>query len=76
MKWQLIPRYPEETITVKHYRLFSLFGARLHRRPEINCFEFRLAYLTIVHTPKPLQQGRKISIPIPFMKNDHGVNYY
>ncbi len=76
MKWQLIPRYPEETITVKHYRLFKLFGARMHNKAEIDCFEFRLAYFTMVHTPKPLQQGKRITIPIPFMKKDHGIGWY
>lgn len=76
MKWQLIPRYAEKTITVKHYGLFKLFGARLHSRLELNCFEFRLAYFTIVHKLAPLQQGKRISIPIPFMKDDHGIGWY
>lgn len=77
MKWQLIPHYyPEETIKIKHYTLLSRFGVRLHFRPEIDCWEFRLAYFTIVHKLKPMLQGRQISIPIPFMKNDHGIGWY
>lgn len=75
MKWQLIPHYPEKTITVRHYRWLKLFGARMHNRPEINCFEFRLAYFTIVHTHS-LFQGLRIEIPIPFIKDDHGIGWY
>ncbi len=76
MKWQVIPRYPEEEITVRHYRWLKLFGARMHVRAELNCCEFRLAYFSIIHSPRPLQQGKRISIPIPFMKNDHGIIWF
>lgn len=75
MKWQLISLECGEDVTVKHYRLFKLFGARLHYRPEINCWEFRLSYFSMVHSPKPMQEGLKLSIPIPFMKDDHWLSY-
>lgn len=79
MKWQSISRdefdYPKlcGEITIKNYRWLKLLGARLHDDPVRNCWTFRLSYFHCYHCSKPMQSGKGVSIPIPFMKNDHGV---
>ena len=77
IKWQLLPLEDMiGDIHIKHQRLLKLFGARLHPRPEKMLYEYRLAYFTIVHSPKPMQERKRILIPIPFMKDDHGIMWH
>lgn len=74
MKWQVIPHYPEEEITVRHYKWLKPFGARLHRIVERDCSEFRFAYFKITKSDAPLQYRIILSIPIPWMKNDFVIS--
>jgi len=75
MKWQMVPRYGKETTTVKHYGLLKFFGAKLRHRSEIDCFEFRPAYFTILQMPAPFVVRRIFSIPIPWMKTDFVISW-
>lgn len=72
IKWQLIPYYNTETSNIKH-KWLRYFGARLFQRPDIQCSEWRLAKFILSYHHVENIIGRQIAIPIPWMRNDHGL---
>jgi len=51
-------------------------GKRVFSAPVKNSKELRYAKFTIVTHPEPYQERTWFSIPIPYMKNDHGIGFY
>ena len=72
MKWQRISMEDEkEHITIKHYRILKIFGARLFLIPEILCWQFRFAQFSVRYSPASFTEHKHgFTIPIPFMRND------
>lgn len=77
IKWQRITGedlHNNDTIILRHYNILSKLGARLHDIPEIAAQEYRLAFYGVAfHCGHPHISAKGIKIPIPWMKNDHGI---
>ena len=64
----------DEEYIIPNYKWKSKLGAKLHRQPEIASWKFRFAYFTFGFSLREGIISRWMKqIPIPFMKNDHGL---
>ncbi len=77
MNW-ITSEYNEErgckVYTIKHEKLLKFLGFRLQHVADIDGYEFRMSFLRFGYSPDPMiMSTRKLAIPIPFMKRDHGI---